>query len=212
MSSSVQFIANTDDGLHCVQASWLMILNHFKPSTDIGWDEWSIITGFEAGKGTWPLASLLWFKEQGFNLKHVELFDFDKFAQSGADYLKQQFSPELFEWSVEHTNMPLEQKRARELAKYDICVNETPTIDGVKSFLDDGYLVRAHVNSCALNGRDGYFGHSVLVLGYDEESFILHDPGPPATPNRRVEYATFSKAFFTDGPDSGEIDAVKLSA
>lgn len=211
MHQNVPFVSNTPDNLHCVQASFLIILKNFIPNIEIDWDDWQKMTGFEEGKGTWPTAGLIWFIKNKFDVRHIESFDFNKFALKGELYLSQVFSDAMFESVAKDTNFEMEQDRAQELSTYGVCENRAPTAEDIKRYLGNGYLVRAHVNAKALNRQSGYAGHSVVVFGYDDSSFMLHDPGLPAAPNMKVDFTDFEKAFLTDGPDSGEIDAIKLS-
>ena len=51
------------------------------------------------------------------------------------------------------------------------------------------------VNSRALNNKEGYLGHSIVIIGYTNQEFVLHDPGLPPLENRRVAYELFEKAW-----------------
>lgn len=73
--------------------------------------------------------------------------------------------------------------------------NKEPTIKDIKTFLDRGYLLRALLNSLRLNGKEGYFGHIITVIGYDNKSLILHDPGSSPFSNRSVLFEDFEPAW-----------------
>jgi hypothetical protein len=208
----VPFIENTGDALHCQQAAYMMILKYFKPGFEVDWDEWSKITGFEEGKGTWATASLLWFHDQGFAVSHIELFDWSEFARTGNDYMIKKFGEEVGQWSIDHSNIPLEQARGKQFAALGIDEQHVPTIDDIKQFLTDGYLVRALINSHRLNGQDGYFGHAVVVTGFDDNNLILHNPGPPPAASQKVSFADFEAAWADTNEESKEMDAIRLSS
>lgn len=112
MKLDITFVANDPDDLHCLQAAFMMIAKYFRPDFNIGWDEWSKLTGFEEDKGTWQTAALLWFYENGFEVKHITVFDFDKFARLGGDYLIEISGEEVGQWQIEHSNILLEQQKA----------------------------------------------------------------------------------------------------
>jgi hypothetical protein len=212
MTKEVPFISNTPDDLHCLQAAFMIILKYFKPDSNIEWGEWSKITGFEKDKGTWAIAGLAWFRDQGFDVKHIETFDFEAFISQGESYLKQRFPGETGDWAIKHTNIQAEQLRAKRLIGLDVFDNREPTINDIKRYIDEGYLIRAHVNSRQLNNKPGYFGHAVVVFEYDDEGLTLHDPGLPALPNRKVLYADFEKAWFDPDDGTAEMDAIRLDA
>ncbi len=209
---NVPFVPNSSDNLHCLQAVYRMIANCSLPNLDITSEEWDEITGFENGKGTWASAGLLWFSEQGFKVEHWSLFDYPKFVRKGGDYLIEVSGSEVGQWQIEHTNMPLEQKRAEQLLKRVDVHQQEPTIPLIKEFLDNSYLIHALVNSHKLNGKSGYFGHAVVVKGYDDNGFIMHDPGLPPLPDRRVTFKDFESAWAYPNKESKEMDAIKLKS
>lgn len=209
MAKDVPFVSNTDDDLHCVQAAFMIILKYFMPDTKMDWDEWSDLTGFEKDKGTWPIAGLAWFHEQGFGVKHIESFDFGALASRGENYLKERYPGEIGEWAIEHTNIAAEQARARRLTTVDIFEKREPTLHDIKAAIDEGYLVRAHVNAKRLNNEEGYFGHSVVVFDYDNYHVKLHDPGLPAMPNRTVSFKDFEAAWHNPDDGSAEMSAIR---
>ena len=210
LHKNVPFIANTPDDLHCLQAAFMTILKYFRPNIEMDWEEWSTITGFERGKGTWPIAGMVWFKQQGFEVKHTELFDFEQFSQDPTSYMMQQYSEELAAYAVAHTNIPAEQHRAKELLEYkDVLENRNPTLEDIKTYLDQGFLISLNVNARALNGKSGFAGHIVTIFDYDNESVTMHDPGSPPMLNRKVKFEDLNIAWKDPETGHGELTAVK---
>jgi hypothetical protein len=207
---NVPFIANSEDDLHCLQAAFMMILKYFESDTEIDWDDWSEMTGFEIGKGTYATAGVLWFLDNGFDVKEISLFDCKKFIETGGDYLIETSGKDVGEWQIVHSNIPLEQERMKKLLSSGAYDQREPTIDDIKQFLDKGYLLRVLVNSIKLNGKYGYFGHAVVVFGYENEYLLVHDPGSPPMPNRKVSFDDFEAAWADPSKDNKEMDAIKL--
>ena len=210
MVYDVPFVPNTKDDLHCLQAAYMMIVKYFKPGFKMDWDKWSKITGFEVDKGTWASAGVLWFNSNGFDVKHYEVFDYDEFFKRGGDYLLQISGKSVGQWQIEHSNIPLEQKRAKQMIDRGLLEYKEPTIGDIKDYLDKGYLLHVLLNSRRLNGKDGYFGHAVTAIGYDERSLIVHDPGSSPYPNRSILFDDFEAAWADPNKDSKEMDAIKL--
>lgn len=206
---NVPFVSNSGDDLHCLQSAYLMILKYFRPELEMPWDEWSKITGYEEGMGTWASAGLLWFRDHGFEVRHISLFDYLDFTQNGAEYLVREFGPEVGSWQIEHTNMPVEQKRAKQLLASEMIEQSEPNLQRIKQLINDGYLVRVLLNARKLASKDGYFGHAVVVIGYDEDNFIIHDPGLPPLPDRKVSYEDFETAWADPNKEAKELDAIR---
>jgi hypothetical protein len=211
MDNEVPFVANTPDDSHCLQAAYLMILKYFKPEMEIPWPTWSRLTGYEEDKGSWASAGLIWFKAHGFRVIHITSFNYELFSSAGGQYLLTAFGQEVGEWQIANTNMPRERARANVLIRANIYKKREPTIKNMKEYLDAGYLLRCMVNARALNGMSGYVGHAVVVKGYDSEGFIIHDPGLPPKPNRKVTYETFEQAWAYPNNEAKELDAIKLA-
>ncbi|OGL26368.1 hypothetical protein A3E49_02025 [Candidatus Saccharibacteria bacterium RIFCSPHIGHO2_12_FULL_49_19] len=210
MDYKVPFISNTKDNLHCMQSAWMMVVKYFKPQFEMDWDKFSRVTGFEEDKGTWAMAGLLWLKKQGFNVIHLASFDYEVFAQTGGAYLLKRAGKDIGQWMIEHSNMPLEQKRARRLAKSGIWKKQAVQISDIKKNLDDGFLVVCTINIRKLDELQGYFGHVVVVKGYDDKKLFLHDPGLPGRPDRKVTYKDFETAWADPNKDAKELNAIKL--
>ena len=66
------------------------------------------------------------------------------------------------------------------------------------------------MNSRTLNEREGYSGHFVVVKSCDAKELVLHDPGPPPTPQRRVILGVFEKAWAYPTERAKNIVAIKL--
>ncbi len=177
----------------------------------MNWEEFSRATGFEEGKGTWATASLLWLKSNKFKVIQFDIFDYQDFGNSGGDYLMRKSGKKVGEWQIAHSNIPVEQQRAKELIKSGIWEKCVPTVEDIKNYLNDGYLITCLVNAAKLNGGQGYVGHAVVVKGFDDMNLFLHDPGLPPMPDRKVSYEDFEKAWADPYPDSKEMNIMKLN-
>ena len=205
--TDVPFVPNTPDDTHCLQAAYMIIAKHFDKDFDISMDKWSALTGYEEGLGTWANAGLVWFKEQGYDVKHYEEFDFEAFIKHPKEYMIQLNGQEAGEWGYEHTNVPAEIERMRRLLAASIVEKREPKLEDIKVGLDHGYLARVTINANTLDNEEGYIGHAVVVIGYDENFIYLHDPGLPALPNRKVAIDDFIRSW---SDQAKELDLIKL--
>ncbi len=174
----------------------MMIAKYYDPDFAIPMNEWSELTGFEKGKGSWASAGLLWFANHGYEVHHISLFDWGAFLKEEGNYLIRTSDKEAGEWQIRHTNMAAELKRAQELlAKGDIVEFREPTEADIKNYLDQGFLLRIHLNYRKLVGRPGYVGHAVLVFDYDSDGVYMHDPGSPPIEGLHVAWKLLEAAM-----------------
>lgn len=211
MEYNVPFFSNTPDDTHCVQASLRMILKYFEPAEDYTWEELEVITGKNDAYWTWPLAMLLWLSEKSYDVRVKDLFDYDQFVAKGGQYIIDEMGEEVGNAQIKNSDIALEQERARLVADRISKVTELPTNIDIMNYLDDGYLVLCRVNSLALNGKKGYMGHSIVVKGFDDDGFIINDPGLPAMKNRRVDLQSFEKGWAYPNVYARNLTAIKPS-
>jgi hypothetical protein len=212
MELEVPFLSNTEDDTHCVQASLGMILKYFKPESNHSMEELEQITAKEENLWTWPLAMLLWLTQNNYDVKVIDLFDYEEFAEKGAKYIYENLGEEIGSAQEQNSDLPAEQARAKQLIGKVDKKNEIPTQDDVRTFLEQGYVPLCRVNMATLNGVEGYMGHSIIVKGFDNEGLIINDPGLPPQEDRHVSTEAFEQAWAYPVPESKNITAVKLAS
>lgn len=206
---TVPFCANTPDGKRCYQAVVKMVLQTFRPALDGSWQALDRITAKLDDGGTWPFAGMVWLADNGFEVRNIELMDNERFAREGRAYLDEFFGRHAAEIESQ-TDYASEQAQARRFVETVDCEIRMPGIEDLRSLLLDGYLAICNVNSRALNGRDGYSGHFVVVKGFDADALLLHDPGPPPRADRRVALADFDKAWAFPDDKARNLIAVRM--
>jgi hypothetical protein len=206
----VPFYANTADNTHCFQAALKMVLKFFHPHQDYSFEELEKITAKKDGGWTWPIAAMMWLSKNEFDVRDIELFDYEEFAANGKEYLREKFGDEIAEAQDKFTDLVQEQNLSKELAKYVGVKMEIPTVKDIFAFLDVGYLLICNINSSTLKGVDSYNPHSVVVTGYSDERLFLHNPGLPAQENQDVSVSDFEKAWAYPDESAKNILAVRL--
>jgi hypothetical protein len=192
----VPFIANTSDNLHCFQAALSMVVKYFYPVNNYTFDELDRFTEKLEGKSTWPQAGLIWMNENGFEVKNIEVFDYEEFIKTGADYLYKLYGKEAGDYQTKTSDIPKEQKKSQEFIKEIKTEFRVPQANDLISLLKDGYLPICLVNAFGFTrDKKGYSGHMVVIIGYDEKGFYIHDPGLPPLKERYVTFDVFERAW-----------------
>jgi len=207
---NVPFYANTPDNTHCFQAVLKMASKYFWPGEDYSWEELEKITAKKDGLWTWPMSGLFWLSKRGVELVCVEMFDYEKFIQLKGRYLLEEYGEEVGKAQIENSDIEQEIEVAEEFVKMVTIKKDIPEIDDLKDFLTQDYLLICNVNSNKLNNRDGYTGHFILIKGFDDDNFYIHNPGLPAAENQSVGYSLFEKAWAYPNDKAKNVFAFKL--
>jgi hypothetical protein len=211
IKSRVPFFENTEDDLHCSQAVLRMILKYFEPQRDYSWEELDTITGFVLGKWTWATQALLWLKRRGYEIKSVDVFDYQRFVDVGSTYVLEFLGAEAGSKQIAMGDIEKERALARQyLEEIGAPLRREATLQDLRQMRRDGFLTSTNINSNALNGQPGYNGHYVLLLDVDLKTVRLHDPGLPALPNRKVKIADFEKAWAYPDSKAKSLTGVRL--
>ncbi len=196
------FFENWDDS-HCVQCVLRGILEHFEPNEIWDWPRWDTFTGKEEGRWTWPYRALLNMIDRGYKVRMIG-------PVSWKEYLNEGLYPVMVR------NLGLEAaNKSREMSDHESAYKDLVKLnqywklgqlerierllqyEDILKAIDDEYLVYLSLNSRALNQKDGYAGHAVLVYDYDTEGLWLHDSGLPAQEARHVRKDLIIKAGTT---------------
>jgi len=206
----VPFYANTADDTHCFQAALRMVLKFFWPNNEYTWEELEVATAKVEGLWTWYMAGLLWLQKNGFEVIVIETFDYEQFIQDKEKYLLDTFGKEVAEEQIKNSDIDQEIEYARRFVEEINPEARVPTVHNITQFLEDGYLVICGINSRALNNKEGFAGHSIVIKGTHNDGFILHDPGLPPIENRVVSFDEFEKAWAYPNDIAKNIMAIKL--
>lgn len=207
----VPFYKNIDD-THCCQAVIKMITKYFVPDIDYSWEELEALTGKEKDMYTWSMLAWINLKKMGFDIIVKDTFDYQKFAREGEKYLYEEFGEEVARGQILHSNIPKEMKDAGEYAQLIGHKKSLPKVNDIFNFIDKSYLVGCTVNANILDNSGGYDPHFILIFGYDENNFYVHDPGPPSHENWKLPLELFLKAWEYPDKNSRNLEAYKLLA
>lgn len=205
----VPFFGNTADKTHCYQASLKMIIKHFQPRRDLSWEELEKITAKVEGLWTWTSAGELWLADNGYDIRLVTTFDYARFSDEGESYLVERYGKEVAQKQVEKSDLAQERPLALEHSRKIQTDKRIPDLSDIKRHLRDGYLVLCNVNSRALNGKPGFAGHFVVVIGHAGDYLIVHDPGLPPQERRIVPNDLFTTAWAFSGEHVKGFTAIK---
>lgn len=198
MNKVPPFVPNSDDDIHCVNAVFRMISQHFF-GRDYTWKEIDALTHAEPGKGTWTFIAETEFAKLGLNVKNIEPLDYRRLHQEGVAYLAEMVGEDTYEYMVQRTNIQSVLKYIPEFMERVCHETRRAETREIVEYVQQNKLVAAEVNARILNNQAGLSLHFVLLYDFDGENILLHDPGSPPVASRKVSVSDFEKAFAFEG-------------
>ncbi len=192
----VPFIENPDD--RCVVSVAGMALAYFMPERKFAMAELEKLCGYIKGRGTWKALSMLELAKLGLQVHWIEDFDHERFIADPKAYLREILDDEAYQYQIANTDLQLEADRMRQYIESGLPLERRKaTSEDIRHFLDDGWLVHLEVNANTLASEPGYEGHSVLVIGYDEDGATIHNPDGTHgnKPNQHISWELLDKAW-----------------
>ncbi|HSX31944.1 MAG TPA: RluA family pseudouridine synthase, partial [Candidatus Saccharimonadales bacterium] len=144
-----------------------------------------------------------------FDIRMIEPINYGRLQLEGERYLKEYFKPQEYEWQIKHSNVLEIQPLISSFMEKVRVQTRRPTLEDIDELLADNRLVSVYLNARVLNDKPGYSAHNVLILQKDGDDYVMHDPGLPPMPNRKVARDTVWRAM--GGKDNNtEVTGVKL--
>jgi len=195
--------------MRCMVAVYRSIVQYFTGKR-LSWVQADDLTGYQSGRAAWTIGALTKMATMGFDIRMIERFDYRAYAEQGEKYLQKLYSKEELDWQFVHTNI-LDIKplipRFLETVHWE---QRSPTLQDIDDMLADGRLVFVTVNSLALDDQPGYSNHALLIIDHEDDSYIVHDPGLPPHPARRITSEKLWQAM--GGKDNtAEVTGFKLA-
>lgn len=203
----VPFYSNTPDNMHCAAAVQRSIIEYFT-GRKISMEQVERLAGFRNEKAAWTVDIWTRLVKQGFDIRMIEPFDYSRYAKERKKYIHEYFRPDAAEWQLKHSNI-LELQHLDEFIEIVHPEQRRPTLADIDAMLHEGRLVFTVLNAHELDDRPGYSAHAVLILAGDLDNYIMHDPGLPPHPYRRVARRKLWQALGGDN-NTAEVTGITL--
>jgi len=210
MPKRVSFYSNTPDDTHCFQAALRMVLKYFMPAQEYDFEKLDEMTDKKDGLWTWPIRGIINLHKMGFQIIDDDYVDLDALAKDPTDYLVKRYGKEVGEAQIKNSDLDSIVTALKEYEILNIHRERIPTLEEIKSHIDNGYLVICNINSHVLSDIKGYAGHFVVIYDYDQKGFWLHDPGLPPIESRYVSFEKFTQSWEYPDERSKNILALRL--
>ena len=206
-------IPNTDDKLHCTQATMIMAAE-IVVGRRLTMPEAEVYSGFRPGNETWPYSMIAWFAENGARVIHVDALDAVAFAANPLDELRRSgLGEETVQYFAKISDFDQESaaiQRAVASGRVQFKV-EIPEVDELEAAMQVGWLPILSLDAATLWGADPshFDGHVLLCTGCDGDVLRLQDPGPPPRWDWDVPRELVAQAMRRPADTSGTITYIR---
>lgn len=204
-------VCNDIDGTSCFLACSQMALRTRTGIAVPSFDELSQIINRKDGQYSWEYGMLTYFVSIGFDVKFISTFNLQRLCDEGDNYMYEYFGEEAAEDQISHSDMEQVRTDVRKfLESTGVGLDyRIPTVDDIKSLIEEGYYLIPYVNQKIFQADPGYVAHTVLVYGYSERGVRMHNPGPPATEASEIAWDLFVKAWSSPSDNARILFAVR---
>jgi hypothetical protein len=198
-----------------------MILKMLEPSKEYSWEQLDEISGKKGGKeyglGVWHFGVLIYLaavaQRAGSTVVVFEQFPYALFRWFPVTTCIYFFGPRAGMWQVMLSHLRTEARMIPAFIKsFPDRIERVPTLADLTQYLNSGHVCLVQLNGYMLDGESGYGGHAVLVVGYDADSIIIHNPRLPGSAYRHYTREVFEAAWHSPYSRCTNLYAVKIPA
>ena len=194
------FYENWDD-VHCMECTMRSVLQYFEPDREFTRDNVNKLTNKIEGKCSWPYFCMKSLLDNGYKIKFITPFGIHHIIEKGFKYHLINTQGEENAVNTIAISPPIDdiETACAEIINHKnlIEIEKISEVSDIRDMLKDGYLINSMIDARALNKRDGYNGHSVLIYAMDDTHIYFHDSGLPPIPNRKETIEFFVQCATT---------------
>jgi hypothetical protein len=159
----ITFFPNNKSDFHCGQAVMSMMLSAY--GMHFEFDELDYLLKQKGVEGIWDMQILNVMSSFGFEGHKYSSLSMRRFAREGIPYMKWFFGKKRFLDEDRYTDWDVIRSEARRVLKdpYIKTFVRPAQYSDIQRYVRNGWMVVPFVNSLALQGREGFAGHIVLV-------------------------------------------------
>lgn len=184
-------------GSACALCCYSMTARYFFP--EMTFQEIAEISGWRPGYVVWGFKFWKWIMDKGIKITDYDLIDIKKWAEQGIEGLRQSISKKEFDFLMANTKDIEEYSEdIKEILRHPNFTYKRQKSDWndlIKAY-NNGAVCEVVLNSQALDGKDGFSLHRVVVLEINDRDIIFHDPRKKPRPARKESIDLFQKAWL----------------
>lgn len=192
-------------GNACALACYTMVAQYLFPEKDFTFKQFGEIANWKSGYVVWGFALWVWLMDQGMFMTNYDSINYEAWASHGIKGLKADISDEAFKFYKEGTyDLEAESKQVTKMYIHPhfTYIQKNPSWSDVVSEHNKPGICDVVLNSCALNKREGYALHRVVILDITESEVAFHDPNKDGSGEGRRESLSHFQTVFESIKDA----------
>lgn len=203
----IELIKSEKGSLHCFQACFIMSVRALT-GEELTLEQAEELTGFVAGRETWPHKGFLSWAKRGIRVRSIERLDPHRFIDDpDAEIERLAEDPGVADYIRGITDAEKETILLRECLRNPLVefVSRPPRLEELEEGLANGWLPIVTLDYGVLHETGEYEGHMVVVTAFDKRSAKLYDPGPPGEGGKVVPTDLFRRAVYSPSEGAGQL-------
>jgi hypothetical protein len=177
-------------GNACALACYTMVAQYLLPDASVTFERLGKIANWRKNYVVWEFSIWQWLMDKGVYISDYDVIDYDAWSKEGIDGLKNSVPSEEFKWYAENTYDLNEV--TKHIQQAFTCPNLTyirkkPTWEDVVAEYEKPGICDIVLNSHALNRKDGFAAHRVVLIEITDTEVVFHDPNHDGSGEYRHE-------------------------
>lgn len=186
-------------GNACALACYTMIAQYLLPDAGITFEQLGKVAGWRKGYVVWEFPIWKWLMDHGVYIVDYDVINYVAWAKDGVSGLQRSVPEEEFKWYQANTydlkEVTAHIRKAFNHSNFSF-IHRKPTWDDVLAEYNQPGICDIVLNSHALNSKEGFAAHRVVLIEVDNKEVVFHDPNYDGSGAYRHEsVARFRKAF-----------------
>lgn len=186
-------------GNACALACYTMVAQYLLPDAGITFEQLGKITDWHPDYVVWEAPFFVWLMNRGAYITDYDVIDFEAWVEEGVEGLQKTIPAAELEWYRENTydfgGLTEHVKAAFEHPNFTY-IQRKPTWEDVVAEVAKPGICDMTLNSRALNRKEGFDAHRVVIIEITDAEVVFHDPNKDGSGDyRRESIAHFRKAL-----------------
>ena len=186
-------------GNACALACYTMIAQYLLPDAGITFEQLGKVAGWRKGYVVWEFPVWKWLMDRGVHITDYDVIDYDAWVKQGVEGLRKSVPEEEFKW-YEANTYDLNEVTGHIKEAFDqpnlTFIHKKATWKNVLDEYNKPGICDMVLNSRALNNKEGFAAHRVVLIEITDKEVVFHDPnfaGSGAYRRESIEH--FRNAF-----------------